>query len=262
LRQKEDIPFMVLRIENVDKNFGGLCALKDLSLEVWPGEILGLIGPNGSGKTTLFNVVTGFLKPSAGRIIFNGKETTGFRPDQMARRGLVRTFQAINLFRHATVWENLLIAHHLHVKASFGAVLLNSSGAKSDESSIQRSCLEILEHMGLASVKCALAHSLPHGTQRALGVAMALACRPSLMLLDEPLTGMNPEESRLFVDIIREIRDRGITIMIVEHDMNAIMGLSSRIVVLNYGEKIAEGTPHEVRSNPQVVEAYLGSEGS
>jgi branched-chain amino acid transport system ATP-binding protein len=251
---------MILEITEISKNFGGLAALSDLSFQVEPGTILGLIGPNGAGKTTLFNVVSGFFSPTFGKVFFNGEDITGLRPDQIAKKGLVRTFQAIQLFKHQTVLENVIIAHHLRVKAHFWELLLNNTRTKSDEANARKSSLEILEYMDLIGLKDERAQNLPHGHQRALGVAIAMAAQPRLLLLDEPLTGMNPEEARRFIELIRGLRDRGITLMVVEHDMKAIMGLSQRIVVLNYGRKIAEGTPQEVQRNQQVIEAYLGSE--
>jgi branched-chain amino acid transport system ATP-binding protein len=252
---------MILTVENVSKTFGGLSALTRFNLEVKAGEILGLIGPNGSGKTTLFNVISGFFPPSTGRILFNGREITGLRADQIARRGLVRTFQGTALFSQRTVMDNLIIAHHLMIKAGFLGLLLNLSKARREETAVRKSALDILTYLDLMAVKDEAAHNLPHGHQRALGVAIALAAQPRLLLLDEPLTGMNPEESRKFIGLIRGLTEKGITLMVVEHDMKAIMEASERIVVLNYGEKIAEGTPQEIQNNTQVIEAYLGGEG-
>ncbi|MBI5967257.1 MAG: ABC transporter ATP-binding protein [Deltaproteobacteria bacterium] len=252
---------MILEIKNISKHFGGLAALSDVSVQVESGIILGLIGPNGAGKTTLFNVISGFFPPSSGKVFFDGEDITNLRPDQIAKRGLVRTFQGMNLFKHKTVLENLIIAHHLQVRANFWELFFDNTRARSDEAKARENSLDILGYMGLMDFRDELAQNLPHGYQRALGVAMAMAARPRLLLLDEPITGMNPEESRKFIELIRGLRERGISVMVVEHDMKAIMGLSQRIVVLNYGRKIAEGAPQEIQKNQQVIEAYLGSEG-
>jgi len=250
----------LLEIQNMTRYFGGLAAVNDVNMGVNRGEILGLVGPNGAGKTTLFNLITGFSRPTRGKIIFKGEDITGLKPNRIAERGIVRTFQASTLFKTRTVWENVLIGCHLQFRAGFLRVLANTALARKEEVEIRQKALEIIESMGLSVAKNQYAAMLPHGYQRMLGVCLALAANPKLLLLDEPVTGLTPEETLAFVVRLKALRDKGITILLVEHNMRAVMGTCDRIVVLNYGKKIAQGSPEEIRENEEVIKAYLGVE--
>ena len=249
----------LLETRNLSKNFGGLTAVSDLSISVEEGEIRGIIGPNGAGKTTLFNVISGTYRPSGGEVLLNGSRISGLRPSRIAALGGIRTFQRSALFEDFSVIDNVLIARHLHARESLlGAILGTARGM--ERAQVARA-LEILEFIGLTDLKDELSANLSHGHQRALGVAMALATEPRLLMLDEPVAGMNPQETAHMTELIRALRDTwGITVLLVEHDMQTVMGLCELITVLNFGQKLAEGTPDEIVSNPEVIEAYLGSE--
>jgi len=252
----------LLEIKNLTKYFGGLAAVNEVNMEVNKEEILGLVGPNGAGKTTLFNLITGFFRPTRGKIIFEGEDIAGLKPNLIAERGIVRTFQASTLFKMRTVWENVLIGCHLQFRSGFLRVLINTPFARKEEQEIRQKALEIIESMGLSAVKNQYAAMLPHGYQRMLGVCLALAANPKLLLLDEPVTGLTPEETLAFMVQLKALRDKGITILLVEHNMRAVMGTCDRIVVLNYGKKIAQGSPEQIRENKEVIEAYLGVEAN
>jgi branched-chain amino acid transport system ATP-binding protein len=246
----------LLEARNLTKYFGGLAAVSEVTLGVEEGEIVGLIGPNGAGKTTCFNLLSGFLRPTAGIIIFGGEDISRLRSHEVAGRGLVRTFQLTTLFQDMTALENVLIGMHLHSRLDLRHVLWNRHVFPPDEVAHSR---EILDFSGLGAHGDQLARNLPHGHQRVLGIAMALAARPRLLLLDEPVTGMNLEESGRVMALVKTIRDRGTTILLVEHNMRAVMGTCERIIVLNFGQKLAEGTPAEVSTSSAVIEAYLGA---
>jgi len=246
----------LLEAHSLSKHFGGLAAVNSLDLTVEGGEIVGLIGPNGAGKTTCFNLLSGFLRPTSGSVVFAGEDITGRRPHQIVARGLVRTFQLATLFQELTVLENVLLGLHLHARMGLRQLLFSRRIFPPEEISLSG---EVLEFTGLAAHAEQLARNLPHGYQRALGIAMALAARPRLLLLDEPVTGMNLSESGQVMSLIKKIRDGGTTILLVEHNMKAVMGTCDRIVVLNFGRKLAEGTPAAVSTNADVIEAYLGA---
>ena len=251
----------LLEIEGLTKNFGGLAAVNDLGMEVSESEILGLIGPNGAGKTTLFNLISGFLPPTNGEIRLKNEVISELKPHEIAKRGIGRSFQQSVLFMDATVFENVFTGFHMNYRTGLFQQFLHAPSVRKEERNIRNSAMEILEFMGLAPLKDELAENLPHGFQRVLGICVALASDPTILLLDEPVTGMNPEETENAINLVRQIREKGITIIIVEHDMKAVMTLCDRIVVLNYGKKIAEGLPEEIRENQKVIAAYLGSEG-
>lgn len=246
--------------KDLSKFFGGLAALSGVDLRIDEGEIIGLIGPNGAGKTTFFNVISGYYPPNRGRIFFQGRDITGLRPDKVARYGIVRTFQGNRLFQHRTVMENVILGHHLCYRTSLWGGLFRTPGNLQEEGDVRSGSLEILDKVGLIGLKDEYAINLPHGFQRLLGMAIALAARPQLLLLDEPATGLNPEERTVMMNLIRRLCDEGLTIILVEHTMQVVMGICDRIVVLSFGRKIAEGTPAEIQKNETVVEAYLGSE--
>ena len=237
----------LLSIKKVSMFFGGLAAISDVSFEIRKGEILGLIGPNGAGKTTMFNVVNGFYKPSKGEVFFNDRKISGLRPHQICKLGIARTFQVVKPLQRMSVLDNVIASAFLRKKSRVQA---------------EEVAMETIGFTGLIDDRNVISKSLPLGKRKKLEIARALATQPELLLLDESFAGLNPHELDESIGIIRRIKERGITIMIIEHHMKVIMSISDRIVVLNYGEKIAEGTPHEIAHNPLVVEAYLGEEKS
>ncbi len=250
---------MLLETKRLTKFFGGLAAVFELDLSVREGEIVGLIGPNGAGKTTVFNLITGFLQPSKGTIIFDGKGITGMRPHLIAGMGIGRTFQLAYLFPDFTVLENIVASFHLHPKPGLWEALFNTSTNRKKEEYILSQAEEILRFVGLEGVKDTLGRNLPHGYQKLLTMARALAIRPKLLLLDEPVAGMSLEESNFAMSVIEKIRSQGVTILLVEHNMR-IMNLCDRVFVINFGNKIAEGSMEDVRQNRDVIQAYFGTE--
>jgi branched-chain amino acid transport system ATP-binding protein len=247
-----------LSIEHVSVHFGGLAAVSDMSFVVNEGELVSLIGPNGAGKTTAFNVITGFLKPTQGEVRYRGVALTGLKSHEVANLGLVRTFQKTSVFGNNTVFDNVLIGLHRHGKVSIWETLLALPRVRDEESRLREEAWQILRFVGLERRANELGGALPYGEQRLLEVATALAARPSLLLLDEPVSGMNPSETASFIALLSRIRARDVTVLLVEHDMHLVMNVSDRIVVLNYGRIIAEGAPQAIQQNPEVIRAYLG----
>ncbi|CCG41222.1 ABC transporter ATP-binding protein [Magnetospirillum molischianum] len=248
----------LLRIENLSKEFGGVHAIEDLSFTVDPGTIHSIIGPNGAGKTTLFNLMTGVYAPSAGRVLFQGKPVTGRKPFELAAMGMSRTFQNLQIFFNMTVLENVMVGHHLHLDCRLIPSLLTLPGLRRRDREARDTCAALLEFVGLSRYLDADAAQMPYGALKRLEIARALAAGPRLLLLDEPAAGLNATESREIDDVIKRIAASGVTVVLVEHDMKMVMGISDHILALDYGRKLAEGTPAEVRANPEVIAAYLG----
>lgn len=250
----------VLEVSAVSKNFGGIRAVNDVSFAMKPGEIFGIIGPNGAGKTTLFNVITGTMPPSSGQIVFHGNDITGHPMDEVARRGVIRTFQSTTVFKRETVAENLRRSH-LFARLSRPSTLLDRARVRLVNQAAQGRIGSVLAFIGFSGSPDALAGDLPYGMQKVLGVGMALVTEPKLMLMDEPAAGLNPHETERMGELILRLRkELGIDVMLVEHDMKMVMNVCDRILVLNYGEPIAIGSPDEIKKNPSVIEAYLGTD--
>jgi branched-chain amino acid transport system ATP-binding protein len=252
----------ILETANVSKIFGGLVAVEDVTFEIPRRSIVSIIGPNGAGKTTFFNMLTGLYRPTTGAIVFDGADITAMRPDRIVQRGMARTFQNIRLFGTMTALENVMVAEHSRTSAGLFRSILRTRGQRREEKEARETAIEQLRYVGLReNVFDEISINLSYGDQRRLEIARALGSQPKLLLLDEPTAGMNTQESARLTAFIKQLRDeRGLTILLIEHDMKVVMGVSERITVLDHGERVAEGTPDEVRHNPRVIEAYLGKQ--
>lgn len=248
-----------LHADNISVKFGGLVAVDDVSFDIPTGGVVSLIGPNGAGKTTFFNVLTGLYKPTSGNVIFDDTNITAKPPHKIAQAGVARTFQNIRLFGLMTAEENVMVAMHSHLKSGIISTILGTKKQRSEESDSKKNARDLLTFVGIGNTADQFARNLSYGDQRRLEVARALALKPKVLLLDEPTAGMNPQESKTFVDFVYRVRDeKDVSILLIEHDMSVVMKVSERITVLDRGQKIAEGTPAEIKSNKRVIEAYLG----